>query len=80
MTWSSQSKIDVGKNIDESVEVSWTGPAGIASDAVEFFSRADVVLLLSTVGIILVLLLRYLPFTAVDIYPARWGSDCLCCC
>ena len=50
-------KVDVGKNVDESVEVSWTGPAGIASDAVEFFSRADVVLLLSTVGLILVLLL-----------------------
>ena len=50
-------KVDVGKNVDESVEVSWTGPAGIASDAVELFSRADVVLLLSTVGLILVLLL-----------------------
>jgi putative drug exporter of the RND superfamily len=50
-------KVDVGKNVDESVEVSWTGPAGIASDAVELFSRADVVLLLSTVGLILMLLL-----------------------
>ncbi len=50
-------KVDVGKNVDDSVEVSWTGPAGIASDAVELFSRADVVLLLSTVGLILVLLL-----------------------
>ena len=50
-------KEDVGKNIDEGIEVSWTGPAGIASDAVELFSQADVVFLLSTVGLILVLLL-----------------------
>lgn len=41
----------------ENVELSWTGPAGIAADAVELFGRADVVLLLSTVGLILVLLL-----------------------
>lgn len=39
------------------VTLSWTGPAGIAADAVELFSRADVVLLLSTIGLILVLLL-----------------------
>lgn len=39
------------------VELTWTGPAGIASDAVELFSDANLVLLLSTVGIILVLLL-----------------------
>ena len=50
-------KKDVGSKIDDDIEVSWTGPAGIASDAVELFSKADVVLLLSTVGIILVLLL-----------------------
>lgn len=50
-------KKDVGTKIDDGIEVSWTGPAGIASDAVELFSKADVVLLLSTVGIILVLLL-----------------------
>ncbi|RST61041.1 MMPL family transporter [Siminovitchia terrae] len=42
---------------DNDVKVSWTGPAGIAADAVELFSRADIVLLLSTVGLILVLLL-----------------------
>ncbi len=42
---------------DHDVKVSWTGPAGIAADAVELFSRADIVLLLSTVGLILVLLL-----------------------
>lgn len=34
-----------------------TGPAGIAVDALDLFSRADVVLLLSTVGLILVLLI-----------------------
>ncbi|WP_274366312.1 MMPL family transporter [Paenibacillus thermotolerans] len=34
-----------------------TGPAGISSDAVALFSRADVVLLLSTVGLIFVLLI-----------------------
>jgi len=50
-------KKDVDSKIDDDIEVSWTGPAGIASDAVELFSKADVVLLLSTVGIILVLLL-----------------------
>ncbi|MFD2131346.1 MMPL family transporter [Pseudogracilibacillus auburnensis] len=34
-----------------------TGPAGIAVDATELFSRADLVLLFSTIGIILVLLI-----------------------
>lgn len=34
-----------------------TGPAGIAADTLALFSRADVVLLLSTVGLILVLLI-----------------------
>lgn len=33
-----------------------TGPAGVAADAIDLFSRADVVLILSTVGLILVLL------------------------
>ena len=50
-------KETVGVQIEDTVEVSWTGPAGIASDAVELFSQADIVLLLSTVGLILVLLL-----------------------
>ena len=50
-------KESVGVQIDDTVEVSWTGPAGIASDAVELFSQADIVLLLSTVGLILVILL-----------------------
>ncbi|RWR13515.1 MMPL family transporter [Siminovitchia fortis] len=43
--------------VDHDLKLSWTGPAGIAADAVELFSRADIVLLLSTVGLILVLLL-----------------------
>lgn len=50
-------KEDVAKHVDADVELSWTGPAAIAADAVELFSRADVVLLLSTIGIILILLL-----------------------
>ncbi len=50
-------KESVGGKIDDAIELSWTGPAGIASDAVELFSQADIVLLLSTVGLILVLLL-----------------------
>ncbi|QTD40285.1 MMPL family transporter [Sporosarcina sp. Te-1] len=47
----------VDSDLDDQIEAAWTGPAGIASDAVELFSRADLVLLLSTVGLILVLLL-----------------------
>ncbi|MFS0577486.1 MMPL family transporter [Sporosarcina sp. 179-K 3D1 HS] len=50
-------KIKEEVTVSDEVELSWTGPAGIAADAVELFSRADVVLLLSTVGLILVLLL-----------------------
>ena len=50
-------KENVEGQIEDSIELSWTGPAGIASDAVELFSQADIVLLLSTVGLILVLLL-----------------------
>lgn len=34
-----------------------TGPAGIAKDSLDLFTRADIVLLLSTVGIILILLI-----------------------
>ncbi len=50
-------KEEVSGQLESDIELSWTGPAAIAADAVELFSRADVVLLLSTVGIILVLLL-----------------------
>jgi len=44
---------------DESTDLTLTitGPAGIAVDALDLFSRADIVLLLSTVGLILVLLI-----------------------
>lgn len=40
-----------------SFELYVTGPAGIAVDATDLFSRADLVLLFSTVGIILILLI-----------------------
>ncbi|MGX6444463.1 MMPL family transporter [Neobacillus sp. K501] len=39
------------------LELNITGPAGIAVDTVNLFSRADVVLILSTVGLILILLI-----------------------
>lgn len=41
----------------ENMTLKITGPAAIAADTIELFSRADVVLLMSTVGIILVLLI-----------------------
>ncbi|MET3576850.1 MMPL family transporter [Bhargavaea ullalensis] len=50
-------KEKVRSGAPDGLEINWTGPAGIAADATELFSRADVVLLLSTVGLILVLLL-----------------------
>ncbi|MFC4408811.1 MMPL family transporter [Chungangia koreensis] len=50
-------KSGLNEDLTEKYDVSWTGPAGIAADAVELFSKADVVLLLMTVGLILVLLL-----------------------
>ncbi|KAB2332839.1 MMPL family transporter [Bacillus mesophilum] len=39
------------------LELFITGPAGISSDSVDLFSRADLVLLFSTVGLILILLI-----------------------
>ena len=42
---------------ESDVKLYITGPAGIAADTLELFSRADVVLMLSTVGLILVLLI-----------------------
>jgi putative drug exporter of the RND superfamily len=39
------------------LSVSITGPAGIAVDTTDLFTRADIVLIMSTVGIILVLLI-----------------------
>lgn len=50
-------KAGLSRDLTEKYDVSWTGPAGIAADAVELFSKADVVLLLMTVSLILVLLL-----------------------
>lgn len=52
---------DIKKNVTSIIPsdftVYYTGPAGIASDTIELFSQADVVLLLATVGIIFVLLI-----------------------
>ncbi len=45
----------IEKHTDLTVHV--TGPAGIAVDATDLFSRADLVLLFSTIGIILILLI-----------------------
>ncbi|MFS0674690.1 MMPL family transporter [Ornithinibacillus sp. 179-J 7C1 HS] len=49
----------ITKIVEEETEltVSITGPAGIAVDTTDLFTRADIVLILSTVGIILVLLI-----------------------
>lgn len=44
-------------NLSDGLTVHITGPAGIAADTLELFSKADIVLLLSTVGLILVLLI-----------------------
>ncbi|MGM9946312.1 MAG: MMPL family transporter [Lysinibacillus sp.] len=40
-----------------SVEVDFTGPVGIISDTYEMFSKADVVLMLATIGVIFVILI-----------------------
>lgn len=47
---------DIAKDFDQ-LELNITGPAGIAVDTVNLFTRADIVLILSTVGIVLVLLI-----------------------
>ncbi len=44
------------ESLPETIDVAVTGPAGIASDALELFSNGDMVLLFSTIGLILVLL------------------------
>ena len=44
-------------NNSNNLSLNITGPAGIAVDSLNLFSRADIVLLLSTVGIILILLI-----------------------
>lgn len=50
-------KIKVIVQDQTGMTVYMTGPAGIAIDTVNLFSRADLVLILSTVGIILILLI-----------------------
>ena len=47
----------VEDNAGESLTYKMTGPAAIAADTVELFTRADVVLILSTVALILILLI-----------------------
>ena len=47
---------ELAKEFDD-FSLSVTGPAGIAVDTLNLFSRADIVLLLSTVGIVLILLI-----------------------
>ncbi|WP_404332484.1 MMPL family transporter [Mesobacillus maritimus] len=53
------SKEQIVKLVEESSDLSLyvTGPAGIATDTLDLFSRADLVLIFSTVGLILVLLI-----------------------
>ncbi|MEK3979364.1 MMPL family transporter [Psychrobacillus sp. FSL K6-2836] len=50
-------KKNVSNIIPSGFTIYYTGPAGIASDTIELFSQADVVLLLATVGIIFILLI-----------------------
>lgn len=55
-----QKSIDKIRNLVEDssdLKLYVTGPAGIATDTLDLFSRADLVLIFSTVGIILVLLI-----------------------
>lgn len=53
----SQEKISEIIKDSTDLSLNITGPAGIAVDSLNLFSRADVVLILSTVGLILVLLI-----------------------
>ena len=50
-------KSNVSHIIPSDFNIYFTGPAGIASDTIELFSEADVVLLLATVAIIFILLI-----------------------
>ena len=50
-------KSKVSHIIPSDFNIYFTGPAGIASDTIELFSEADVVLLLATVAIIFILLI-----------------------
>ncbi|MGM9929153.1 MAG: MMPL family transporter [Bacillus sp. (in: firmicutes)] len=52
-----QLKTEVDQSITDAISYKITGPAAIASDATKLFEQADVVLILSTVGLILILLI-----------------------
>lgn len=55
----SNSKDEILKVVEENSDLTLyvTGPAGIATDSLDLFSRADLVLIFSTVGLILILLI-----------------------
>lgn len=53
----SEIKENISNMIPSDFNTYYTGPAGIASDTIELFSQADVVLLLATVGIIFIILI-----------------------
>ncbi|MED4455814.1 MMPL family transporter [Metabacillus fastidiosus] len=50
-------KKEVAKELPSNLETYFTGPAGIMADTYEMFSKADVVLILATVGLIFVILI-----------------------
>ncbi|ALC87069.1 hypothetical protein AM499_15490 [Bacillus sp. FJAT-22090] len=50
-------KNNVSQIVPSDFKIYYTGPAGIASDTIELFSQADLILLLATVGIIFILLI-----------------------
>ncbi|KMY52656.1 hypothetical protein AC623_00580 [Bacillus sp. FJAT-27231] len=52
-----QLKKETAKEIPANIETYFTGPAGIMADTYEMFSKADVVLILATVGLIFVILI-----------------------
>lgn len=50
-------KADVAKVMPSHLDTYFTGPAGIAADTYEMFSKADVILILATVALIFILLI-----------------------
>ncbi|MBO1579470.1 MMPL family transporter [Bacillus sp. XF8] len=52
-----QMKKELKRELPSRMEAKITGPAGIAADTLEIFKNADVILLLSTIGLIFVLLI-----------------------
>ena len=50
-------KKETAKEMPSNLETYFTGPAGIVADTYEMFSKADVVLILATVGLIFVILI-----------------------